>query len=546
MRALCLILSLVAASPSLAQDSSAVPAALPGAAPSRAGGADTAVLSVGNRAVFVFRAPAGAFSPKDRSEMALERIRRAQRPGADSVRVYRDSLGAMILLNETPAFMILPADVPRTVTGSVDEYAAEVASLLLEGLAVAEEATSARALAIGAASVALATVLLVVLLRLLTRGRSWLAARASGRLPGLRVGGVAFLPVAGLRRAVLVVLGALAWATGLLLVYSWVTFTLTRFAYTRPWGLVFGRFLATTAGAIGLAMLHSIPDLLTVALIVLAARGIQALLRGLFDAVAEGRIEIPGMHPDTVSATRRIVNAVIWMFALASAYPLLPGASSASFQGISVLAGVLVTFGSAGLVGQAMSGLLLMYARGYKTGDFIRVGVIEGTVVELGLLSTRIRTVANEFILVPNNTMVGGSITDYSAAGREGRALFVTASVTIGYDAPWQRIHGLLLAAGEKLEGALRTPDPFVLQRALNDFYVHYEVFVPIHSDTATALPRLRSELNALIQDTFWAAGQEITSPHFYALRDGNTVTIPPEFRPKEPAPSFRVAVDPT
>ena len=197
-----------------------------------------------------------------------------------------------------------------------------------------------------------------------------------------------------------------------------------------------------------------------------------------------------------------------------------------------MLAGVLVTFGSAGIVGQAMSGLLLMYARGYKAGDFIRVGTTEGTVIELGLLSTRIRNVANEFILVPNSTMVSGSITDFSAAGREGQSLFVTASVTIGYDAPWQRIHESLLAAGAKLPGAQRSPEAFVLQRALNDFYVAYEVFVPINSDRATSLPQLRSQLNSLIQDTFWAAGQEITSPHFFAVRDGNEITIPPESKP--------------
>jgi small-conductance mechanosensitive channel len=368
---------------------------------------------------------------------------------------------------------------------------------------------------------------------------------ASRRMADLTVSGVRVVSIDGLRRVILLLLGGLSWALGLLLTYAWVTFSLTRFAYTRPWGLVFGGFLATTAGSIGLAILHSIPGLITVVLIFLTARGLVALLRTFFDAVADGRVVVLRMHPDTVPATRRITNAVIWMFAIAFAYPFLPGASSESFKGISVLAGVLVTFGSAGLVGQAMSGLLLMYSRGYKAGDFIRVGTTEGTVVELGLLSTRIRNVANEFILVPNSTMVSGSITDYSAAGREGQSLFVTASVTIGYDAPWQRIHELLLAAGAKLPGAQRSPEAFVLQRALNDFYVAYEVFVPIDSARATSLPQLRSQLNSLIQDTFWAAGQEITSPHFFAVRDGNEITIPPESKPPASGRVFKVAVEP-
>lgn len=545
MRALSLILSLSAAV-SLAAQEPARPAPAPTVVPEAVETiGDTAVLSVGNRKVFVFRARLGVFTTRDRADMAMDRIKRAQHAGDDSVRVIRDSVGAIIMLNDTPVFVVTSYDMPRGSDVTLELAAAEAVTQLREGLGAAEEALSIRALAIGVGSVAVATLLLVLLLRLLGRGRRWLLDVSSRKLPDLKVRGVELLSPGGLRRTILIVLRVLAWSIGLLLLYGWITFSLTRFAYTRPWGMLFGGFLATTAGRIGLSILHSIPNLITIALIFLAARGILALLRRLFDAVEEGRLSIVGLHPDTVGATRRIVTAIVWMFAAASAYPLLPGSDSKAFQGISVLAGVLVTFGSAGLVGQAMSGLLLMYARGFKVGDFIKAGSTEGTVVELGLLSTRIRNAANEFILVPNSTMVSGSIVDYSAAGREGRSLFVTASVTIGYDTPWKRIHDLLLAAGAKLEGALKAPEPFVLQRALNDFYVHYELFVPMDSEGATNLPRLRSSLHSLIQDTFWEAGQEITSPHFYALRDGNTVTIPPEFRPKEPAPSFRVAVDP-
>jgi len=539
MRALLLLLSVLASAPLAAQTT-------PGAAgPSRAARPDTAALVVGNRTVHVFRSNVGVLGADDRRELALDRIHRAARPGADSVMALDDSLGTVIMLNGVPVFMVTVADLPPGTELPRGTYVLGVLSSLREGLEAAEEAGSVRALAIGAASVAAATLLLIFLLRVLARSRHWMAELASRRMADLTVSGVQVVPIDSLRRVFLLLLGGLSWALGLLLTYAWITFSLTRFAYTKPWGLVFGRFLAATAASIGLAIVHSIPGLITVVLILLTARGLVALLRTFFDAVADGRVVVLRMHPDTVPATRRIANAVIWMFAIAFAYPFLPGSGSESFKGISVLAGVLVTFGSAGLVGQAMSGLLLMYARGYKAGDFIRVGTTEGTVVELGLLSTRIRNVANEFILVPNSTMVSGSITDYSAAGREGQSLFVTASVTIGYDAPWQRIHELLLAAGAGLPGARRSPEAFVLQRALNDFYVAYEVFVPIDSERATLLPQLRSQLNSLIQDTFWAAGQEITSPHFYAVRDGNEITIPAESNPPASGRSFRVAVEP-
>jgi len=544
MRVLPLLLSLATAAPLLAQDTTAARAAALDSALT-APRPDTAALVIGNQTVHVFRSKVGLIGPEDRAESAAERVRLAARPGPDSLQVITDTLGAIILMNGAPVFIVTPGDYPPGERIPRAEYVSQVVSRLETGLNAAEEARSVRALAIGVASVAAATLLLVVVLRLLARGRNWLVEQATAKLPDLKVSGVELLSPGGLQRVVLLSLRLVAWVVGLLLTYSWITFSLTRFAYTRPWGMVFGRFLATTVESIGLAIVHSIPGLITVALILLAARGLLAVLRSFFDTVARQQVRILGIHPDTVPATRRIVSAVVWMFAIASAYPFLPGASSESFKGISVLAGVLVTFGSAGIVGQAMSGLLLMYARGFKAGDFIRVGTTEGTVMELGLLSTRIRTVANEFILVPNSTVISGSITDYSAASREGQSLFVTSSVTIGYDAPWKRIHELLVNAGASLTGALRTPAPFVLQRALNDFYVHYEVFVPIDSEQATALPRLRSELNALIQDTFWAAGQEITSPHFFAVRDGNAVTIPPESNPPPSGRAFRVDLEP-
>jgi small-conductance mechanosensitive channel len=89
----------------------------------------------------------------------------------------------------------------------------------------------------------------------------------------------------------------------------------------------------------------------------------------------------------------------------------------------------------------------------------------------------------------------------------------------------------------------LSFPEPFVWQRALNDFYVNYELNV------STTRPErmywILDELHRRIQDAFFAAGVEITSPHFYALRDGNAVAIPTAQRaPGYQAPAFGVRVE--
>ena len=62
---------------------------------------------------------------------------------------------------------------------------------------------------------------------------------------------------------------------------------------------------------------------------------------------------------DTVRPTRRLVAGAIWVFALAMAYPYLPGSDTQAFKGLSVLIGLMVSLGASSLVGQAASGLIL-------------------------------------------------------------------------------------------------------------------------------------------------------------------------------------------
>lgn len=377
----------------------------------------------------------------------------------------------------------------------------------------------------------LATALLVLLVRVLARvGR--LAARrlrglATAAAPHLRLKGVVLLRPEQLLRAASTGVAALAWLAGIGAGYLYLTFVLSRFPWTRAWGAVLGQFLLTTLGSLGLGILRAVPDLFVVVLIFLVTRFANRILRLLFDAAAQRRIVLPGVHPDTARPTRRIASVLLWVFAIAVAYPHLPGSESTAFRGVSALAGLLFALGSAGLVGQAMSGLVLMYSRSFKVGDFVEAAGVQGTVVELGLLSTRLRTPKNEFITLPNGVVVGGAVVDYSMAGEHGRPLFLHTAVTIGYDTPWRRVHALLVAAASRTEGVLRDPPPYVLQRALDDSYVEYQLNAAIDPARADQLPALTSALHAAMQDSFAEAGVEIVSPSYRAVRDGNPPALP-------------------
>ena len=222
--------------------------------------------------------------------------------------------------------------------------------------------------------------------------------------------------IALVRRAVSLV----HWVVVLILTYIWLTFVLELFPYTRPWGEALGGFLLGTAAWMGQGIIGALPGLFIVLMIFIVTRWVLRLLRAILIAVEMGRLNIPGIFPDTVEPTRRILNAAGWLLAVVMAYPYFPGSSSDVFKGVSVFLGLLISLGSTGIVNQLMSGLMLMYSRALRVGDFVKVGSVEGAVLELGMLSTRIRTLAQEEVTVPNAVVISKETINYSRSAEKG------------------------------------------------------------------------------------------------------------------------------
>jgi small-conductance mechanosensitive channel len=196
------------------------------------------------------------------------------------------------------------------------------------------------------------------------------------------------------------------------------------------------------------------------------------------------------------------------------AYPYIPGSDTAAFKGLSVLIGLMITLGSTGLINQIISGLFVVYSKSVKTGDYVRIGDVEGEVLNVGSLATKLRTPRQEEITLPHSVLVGTATTNYSRlAGKDG--MVVTASVTIGYDVSWRQVHALLLLGASRTPGIRQEPPPRVLQRELSDFYVQYHLLAHLEEGESRAV--VLSELHAQIQDAFNEHGTQIMSPHFEA-----------------------------
>jgi small-conductance mechanosensitive channel len=236
------------------------------------------------------------------------------------------------------------------------------------------------------------------------------------------------------------------------------------------------------------------------------------MLKAFFARIESGEVTVQWMSEDTARPTRKLTQALLWVFAIAMAYPYFPGSNTEAFKGLSVLVGLMLSIGGAGVIGQAASGLIMIYSRVLREGEYVKIGEIEGVVTAVGIFSTKMITSSGEEVNVPN-AIIGSSTTVNSSRLTEGNALVVHTTVTIGYNTPWRQVHALLLRAAENTPGLRSVPKPFVSQSALSDFYIEYRLCAQIDR------PEIRritlTALHANIQDVFNEFGVQIMSPHY-------------------------------
>lgn len=477
-------------------------------------------LVVANRTITTFRATAYGASPAERVEAVSDGLAvLLERGGPQVVTTRAIPEGIAILLDGKFVFRILNDDVNHEA-GETTQMAADTAvANFRAALRDIRESHSSEAMLEAAGLTLLTTLALAVLLWVIVklyslfarRVRAIVQARSAHLAPSWSQQVVGR---SGLADLAIVPVRVFAWAVALLLVYQWVALVLEFFPYTRPWGESLFDNLLAGLGQFGRSMLRAIPGLLFVALIFFITRFIVRAVRAFFDGVQAGRIRVAWVDETTARPTGRLLIAIIWLFSLVAAYPYIPGSDSEAFKGIGVFVGLMLSIGASGVVNQAVSGLMLMYTKALRPGEFVQVGDTEGTVTSVGFLTTRIETLRNVEVTLPNAYLVANVTNNLSRLAANG-GMRLSTSITIGYDTPWRQVHAMLLLAAERTDAVMREPAPRVVQMALQDFYVQYTLIVCI------ADPRLKlgvlDQLHAHIQDVFNEFGVQIMSPNYEA-----------------------------
>jgi small-conductance mechanosensitive channel len=420
---------------------------------------------------------------------------------------------------------------------TLDEQVRRTVAALQEALDARREQHSPSLILEGVGLTVVATLLLGVLLWGVARLHARALQRHSLLTPTLvKVGGLHLRPIlSGLERAAI---KATSFGLAAIAVYLWLTFTFSRFPFSRPWGEKLAGFLWDMLANFAAGALQALPGLFTVLVIFVLTRIIVRAVDGFYQTVERGAMSVTWLQADTAKATRRLTVVLIWIFAVTVAYPYIPGSDSEAFKGISVFVGLMVSLGSAGLVNQVMSGLVVAYSRALKAGEFVRLGETLGTVSEVNMLSTKVITPKRETITVPNAVLVSSPITNFSRLADE-RGAIVGTKVTIGYDTPWRQVHAMLTLAAQRASLVRQEPEPFVMQRALADFYPEYELIV--HIDRPEQRAMALSELHAHIQDVFNEYGVQIMSPNFVNQPDQKVWVAKGDWYAAPAAPGDRI-----
>jgi len=302
-----------------------------------------------------------------------------------------------------------------------------------------------------------------------------------------------------------------------LLLYAYFHFVFRLFPWTAYLGKQLFHIILDPLRVMGKGFIGAIPSLVFLVILVIVLRYVLKFSKLIFYNLAIGRATFSGFDREWAWPTYKIFRMLVVAFGVVIGYPYIPGSSSDAFKGVTIFLGVLLSLGSSSVIGNILAGYTLVYRRAFKVGDRVKINEQVGDVMERRILVTRLRTLKNEEVIIPNSEILNSQVVNYSSmAQEEGLILHMTAG--IGYETPWRQVEAMLLEAADRTPGLLKEPPPFVLQQGLGDFCVTYELNV--YCDRPNDMTKFYTLLSQNVLDVFNEYGVQIMTPAYMADTD--------------------------
>ncbi|MDJ0692917.1 mechanosensitive ion channel family protein [Mastigocoleus sp. MO_188.B34] len=535
--ALCISLSIVPFSSSYAQ-APAKPA--PTVTTSPTSNPEAMGVILGGEKIFDIRAGVGAFTAEERARAVTNRLTTIAEDPTIKVNTFaidEKSQTTNLTVGNRVLLTVTDADaraVDQTRQALAKSYLAKIQTQVVQY----RQERSPEFIRQGIINTAIATVVflatLVLFAFLFPKLYTQVNTLGSTRIPALRIQNFDLLPATRISSLLISILKFLRWILTLGALAVYVPLVLSFFPWTKQFGRQVFRYFLKAGITSWEEFLKYLPNIFALGIVIFATFYLIKLVGHFFTAIEHGNLTIQGFYREWARPTYKLSVFLMIILAAVVAFPYLPGFGSPAFQGVSLFLGVLFSLGSTAVVANIVAGIILIYTRAFQIGDRVKISDAVGDVAEKTLLVTRIRTIKNVVITLPNSTVLTSQIVNYSAAqfDPEHPPLVLHTNITLGYDVPWRKVHEVLIDAAKATQDILTEPEPFVLQKSLDDFYVSYELNA--YTKHPGIMARIYSELHQNIQDKCNESGIEILSPHYSAIRDGNQITIPENYLPTD------------
>lgn len=494
-----------------------------------------------NDTLFFVYAQIGPYTPDERAKSIMERLERISKDPTiilDSIKLQNEANFTNIIIGDLVLMSV--TDVDARIVGLTHEDLALANSVIIKStLYNYFEDTSFETLLKGGIFTLIATIVLIILLRLMSRYfprfYKWIRSLKGTHIRGVGIQNLEFLSAERMTNVAIFFAKFLRLLLVLLMLYFYLPLVFSFFPWTRLWASKLIGYITSPLKILWDNFVDFLPNLFFILVAVIIARYFIKFIKLIFEEIEKENVKFDWFYSEWAKPTYNIVRFIIIIATLIIIFPYLPGSSSPAFQGISIFFGLLISLGSTSAVANVVAGVVLTYMRPFKIGDRVKIAETMGDVIEKNLLITRLKTIKNEYITIPNAQILANYITNYSRSSSGNEGLILHSGVTISYDVQWKKVHELLIAAAKETPDILPSPEPFVYQKSLDDFYVSYEINA--YTEKPHLMARIYSDLHKNILDKFNEAGVEIMSPHFTGVRDSNTITIPPENIPKSYKP---------
>lgn len=403
---------------------------------------------------------------------------------------------------------------------SVDSLAQLQAIAIKKAITKQREAQSFRnnLLRIGELMLIIALVTLIVwgINRIFRYLKNKITAQERFFVKGIKIRNYEFIRKKQLQKIIERFLSVLRLALIVILIFSAIPLIFSLFPFTENWAEEISKWVWEPVKKVGFSIEQYLPKLVTIIIIVFIARYVLRLFRFFALEVERGNLVIKNFHKEWAQPTYSIVRFVFLILVVIIIFPYLPGSGSEAFKGVSVFLGILISIGSSSAVANAVAGLVITYMRPFQVNDWIKTGDVTGIVIEKNALVTRLRTINNEDVSVPNSAVLNGHTINYSSIGKT-EGLVLTSKIKVRYDYPHNLVEELLIEAALKTKDISETPHPYVFQLSLEEINVVYELnaftFVPEN------MYFIKSDLIKNIQNVFSQAKVEIASTQYIEIK---------------------------